>query len=256
MRTKITQPNPHDHTRYAFAWEHVPSNSRAHLDYGCHDGDFLNTLTSKHIGSLTGVDVAREAVEAGKKVHPDLDIQKIEQADVLPFDDGAFSSATILDVLEHIYEQKQLLDELHRVIAPGGTLIVTTPGKHIFSWLDVGNFKFMFPKLHKWHYLRKHTQAEYDHRYANNPDGLIGDVSAKKRWHEHFKPKYMASLLKQSGFEAVLFDGAGFWMRPVGIAHMTSQVLGISPKLFERLGNWDMKKYSSANVYCLARRVK
>ena len=57
MHTKINLHNPHGYNRWGFAWEHVPKGEAAHLDFGCHDGAFLNTLKDKKIGRLVGVDV-------------------------------------------------------------------------------------------------------------------------------------------------------------------------------------------------------
>jgi SAM-dependent methyltransferase len=47
----------------------------------------------------------------------------------LPYGAGTFERALCLDVLEHLTfaDQAQALSELHRVIAPGGELLVTVP---------------------------------------------------------------------------------------------------------------------------------
>jgi SAM-dependent methyltransferase len=47
----------------------------------------------------------------------------------LPFPDGAFDRALCLDVLEHLEfaDQPRALAELHRVVAPGGQLLVSIP---------------------------------------------------------------------------------------------------------------------------------
>lgn len=45
----------------------------------------------------------------------------------LPFDDGSFDIVLCVEGIEHVDAQHQLVKELHRVLAPGGTLILTTP---------------------------------------------------------------------------------------------------------------------------------
>jgi SAM-dependent methyltransferase len=47
----------------------------------------------------------------------------------LPYDNGTFTHALCLDVLEHLSfeEQPRALAELHRVLKPGGQLLVTVP---------------------------------------------------------------------------------------------------------------------------------
>ena len=85
MHTRISSDNPHGYNRWGFAWECVPRGGAAHLDFGCHNGTFLNTLKGKHIGRLVGVDVCEEAVEEGQRLFPELEIIKIREATALPF---------------------------------------------------------------------------------------------------------------------------------------------------------------------------
>ncbi|GAG01110.1 unnamed protein product, partial [marine sediment metagenome] len=186
MKTEISPENPYSYNRYGFAWQCVPEGGAAHLDFGCYDGAFLRSLKEKGIARLFGVDISHEAVCKAHHQFPELEIIHISETVPLPFEDGLFTSITILDVIEHVYEQGALLDELNRVLKDNGTLIVTVPGQHLFSFLDIGNLKFRFPRLHRWYYCRKHSREEYECRYVSNPDGLVGDISAKKHWHEHF----------------------------------------------------------------------
>jgi SAM-dependent methyltransferase len=50
----------------------------------------------------------------------------------MPFGDEQFELAVCLDVIEHIEDQQRALRELHRVIVPGGTLVVMVPA---YQWL-------------------------------------------------------------------------------------------------------------------------
>jgi 2-polyprenyl-3-methyl-5-hydroxy-6-metoxy-1,4-benzoquinol methylase len=46
----------------------------------------------------------------------------------LPFQNDSFDAVTYLDVIEHhAFSPKRVLREIHRVLAPGGTVIVSTP---------------------------------------------------------------------------------------------------------------------------------
>ena len=48
----------------------------------------------------------------------------------LPFADDAGDVVTYFDVLEHILEDRQAVQEALRVVAPGGSLLVTSPNEH------------------------------------------------------------------------------------------------------------------------------
>lgn len=257
MHTKISPDNPHGYDRYGFAWECLPAGIVAHLDFGCHDGTFLSTLKNRASARLVGVDVSEEAVKKGHERFPELEIIRICQVADLPFDDGTFNSITVLDVLEHVYEQTEVLAELNRVLKNGGRLIVTVPGQHVFSFLDRGNFKFVFPKLHRWHYCRfmGHSQEEYEHRYVSNPSGLIGDISAKKRWHEHFSRNKLSKLMTEAGFSIIDFDGTSFFSRPIGfINYLFLRRLRLLQPLIARIDARDRKSFESTNLFCVAEK--
>jgi len=254
MHIQSTSDNPFECDRYAFAWEHVPAGGVAHLDFGCGDGRFLRALKAKGIKCLVGVDVSRTAIEKAQEASGGLEIIRIAHATPLPFPDGTFSSISVLDVLEHVGEQEQLLDELHRVLADDGVLIVTVPGRHAFSFLDMGNWKFRFPRLHHWYFCRTHSQADYEKRYVSNPDGLIGDIAATKRWHEHFSVAHLARLLRYSGFDAAEFDGSGLFQRALRAADLLVGKVGPLHVAIGKCIAWDAKRFASANLFCLARK--
>ncbi len=254
MHTKISSDNPYRYNRWCFAWEYVPTGAAAHLDFGCNKGEFLHKLKDKKRGRLVGVDVSEEAVKQGRELYPELEIIKIDEARNLPFDDAAFDSITILDVLEHVYEQAELLAELNRILKDGGKLVVTVPGKHLFSFLDLGNFKFRFPRLHRWYYCHKYSREEYEYRYVSNPDGLIGDISAKRRWHEHFSRPKLKKLLAEAGFSVIDFDGAGFLGRVIGNAGHFLKWLKPARRALAKLQSFDNRIFESTNLFCVAEK--
>jgi ubiquinone/menaquinone biosynthesis C-methylase UbiE len=252
MHTRITRENPYGYSRYGFAWENVPKAGTAHLDFGCYDGSFLASLSSKEIDRLVGVDVSKNAIDKAHEKYPNIEIVHIDKTVPLCFEDGEFTSITILDVLEHIDQQSALLDELNRVLKEDGVLIVTVPGRHIFSFLDIGNLKFRFPRLHRWYYCRKYSMSEYEQRYVCNPDGLVGDISSDKRWHEHFSKKKLERLLSNSGFSMVEFDGSGFFNRIIRGTNFLLGKVGFFYRVLKKLELLDARFFKSANLFCIA----
>lgn len=52
----------------------------------------------------------------------------------LPFEDNSFDTIVVVDILEHVEDDDEFVNELYRVLRPNGTLILNTPRKK-FSWL-------------------------------------------------------------------------------------------------------------------------
>lgn len=256
MRTALSAGNPFGHSRHGFAWEMVPAGGRAHLDFGCYDGDFLAKLEAKRIGRRVGLDANADALATGRARHPGLELHHQRRPVPLPFAGGEFDSITILDVLEHVVEQEALLAEFHRVLADDGVLIVTVPGQYLLSVTDMGNLKFRFPRLHRWWYCRAHTREEYERRYVNNPDGLIGDISAEKAWHEHFSRGKLATLLGRAGFTVERFDGSAFFTRALVPFNLTLGRLGPFRRGLRAVQAMDARLFSSMNLFCVARKPR
>jgi SAM-dependent methyltransferase len=245
MKTPISPHNPFGHTRYGFAFEHLTPGSRC-LDYGCARGDFLAQVRATIPIDYVGVDRNRlnetTAAEDRHVVHI--------ASPRTPFADGTFDTVTLLDVIEHVHDQLAVLQELLRVLKPSGHLIVTVPRKHVFSFLDLGNLKFRFPRLHKAFIVARHSSQHYRDHYEENPDGLFGDVEALKGWHEHFSEADLTALLARAGFEVEVTDGSGLFVRPLVLL----DVLKLGFLVPGRLRELDLACFAAMNLYCVARK--
>jgi SAM-dependent methyltransferase len=253
MRTPRSAGDPFGPGRHAYAWERVrTAGSRAHLDIGCYDGAFLHALSPLGVPRLVGVDVEGDAIERGRARFEELKLMHVDDTRRLPFDDSAFDTVSLLDVLEHLplAAQLDLLAEIRRVLRPGGAFIVTVPRRHALSVLDLGNLKFRFPGLHRRWYTRRHGRDAYEHRYGANPFGLVGDVSAEKGWHEHFSPAGLNTLLASAGLALVDVDGSGRFLRllvPLRLA-APGRLRPFLTGLIER----DAARYADANLFATA----
>ena len=77
-------------------------------------------------------------VEAGELDAPTVRAGAVQgDALSLPFPDGAFDRVVASEVLEHIPDDAAAMDELARVLRPGGTMAVTVPrcGPELVNWL-------------------------------------------------------------------------------------------------------------------------
>lgn len=97
------------------------------LDYGCGYGRVTALLCEHGYQDVTGVDASAAMIEKARAQHPHLSFQKIPPPTV-PFPDAAFDAALLFAVLTCIPrddDQKILIDELHRVVRPGGIIYIS-----------------------------------------------------------------------------------------------------------------------------------
>lgn len=113
------------------------TNSGAWLDAGCGTGYFSRMLGDRGM-KVTGVDASSSMIEAatnlaGKSTNNSLlQFEVVETIERLPFDDQSFSGCICLAVLEYLHQPGNALDELARVLKPGGTLIISVPDSRSF----------------------------------------------------------------------------------------------------------------------------
>ena len=117
--------------------EHLTGSSRV-LDLGTGEGQIAR-LASRHGADLSvGVDRSNAQIEEAFARGEALFVQ----ADIagLPFDDASFEGVVATLVLEHITEVEPVLDEVRRVLVPGGRFLfllnhplLQTPGS---GWID------------------------------------------------------------------------------------------------------------------------
>ncbi|HSW44185.1 MAG TPA: class I SAM-dependent methyltransferase [Phycisphaerae bacterium] len=252
MRARLTPDNPFGFNRYGYAWEKIPLTSRRHLDFGCGTGRFPGKLRERGFDRLVGIDASGEAIREACRRFGDIEFVHQPRAIPLPLPDQSVDSITMLEVIEHVHEQAVLLEECRRVLGDDGVLIITVPGRHVFSFLDMGNLKFVVPRLHRWCYCLRHGRCEYDRRYIANEDGLIGDISAEKRWHEHFTKSNLERLLGEAGFRVVEYDGIGLFKRVLTLARMAFLWCRPVRGLLDRLIALDARCFSRADLFCVA----
>ncbi|OHD71073.1 MAG: hypothetical protein A2W19_08440 [Spirochaetes bacterium RBG_16_49_21] len=106
--------------------ELVPLGSNI-LDYGCGYGRTCAELVKSGYKDIVGVDISSEMIKHGLLLYPSLNLQYIEGS-ILPFSDNTFAACTLLAVLTCIPTdagQKELINELHRVLHPNGILYLS-----------------------------------------------------------------------------------------------------------------------------------
>jgi 2-polyprenyl-3-methyl-5-hydroxy-6-metoxy-1,4-benzoquinol methylase len=95
------------------------------LDVGCGAGIGCEILADAGARLVVGADL--RLCRAAPRVRQDEVAFLTASETALPFRDGAFEVVTSFETLQHVDEDRRLVAELRRVLAPGGSLLLSTP---------------------------------------------------------------------------------------------------------------------------------
>lgn len=128
------------------------------LDLGCgHDATVLRALGDR-VASGTGVDIS---VSDLARSAPRLTFIEAPIAEAFSrIEDQSQDLVLLISVLEHLHDAQQTLDEIHRVLAPGGLVLINVPtwrGKALleFSAFRLGTSPAIEMDDHKRYYDRR-----------------------------------------------------------------------------------------------------
>lgn len=135
------------------------------LDVGCGDGVLLGAF--KRAGfAATGVEPKQKACDIIERLHK-IPVHCGELKDAA-FSTSSFDLVTLIHVLEHLPDPRGTLQEVHRILKPGGRLIVEVPNHDCLEYGIFGRYAY------GWHI----------------PRHLL-----------HFNPKTLREMLTSGGFE-------------------------------------------------------
>lgn len=127
------------------------------IDLCCGTCDWTISMAKTSGGSITGLDFSENMLEIGRRKIAeqglDSSIVLIQgNAMALPFEDNSFQYATIGFGLRNVPDLRQVLNEMKRVVKPGGMVVcleVSKPTWHPFKGLYYIYFKHLLPMLGK-----------------------------------------------------------------------------------------------------------
>ena len=106
--------------------ERLPPTPGATLDIGCGTGALLSRLVDKFPDSnFAGVDASTEMLELARSRLPANVSLATCWAEELPFDAGSFDTIVSCNMFHFIRRPDAALDEMFRVLRPGGTVVIT-----------------------------------------------------------------------------------------------------------------------------------
>ena len=160
--------------------ELLPATVRTLLDVGGGEGGFARAFADQRGGDALLVEPSAAAARAAP--HPRVRVVqgRIQDADASLH--GTFDAASLLDVLEHVEEPRELLQAVRPFIRPGGHLLVSVP--------NVGH----------WSVVRDLAQGRFDYL----PVGVLCATHLR-----FFTERSLRELLHDTGFETVELRRAG-----------------------------------------------
>jgi 2-polyprenyl-3-methyl-5-hydroxy-6-metoxy-1,4-benzoquinol methylase len=129
----VAEWDAYDLSRFPFyrrlIQDHVPAGSEQRIvDLACGHGALVHCLKESGYLNVAGVDISPEQIDLARR----FGLNEVECSAILPFlssSDRDYDVVFLLDILEHLTRPQlfELLDQVHRVTAPGGRVIITVP---------------------------------------------------------------------------------------------------------------------------------
>lgn len=115
-----------------YQWAAQAAKDARVLDAGCGTGYGCRLLALGGAREVIGVDIARSVLEAVASDMPQS--VRLQAGDVrrLDFDDDSFDLVVCFEVIEHVEDPFSVLDEIVRVLSPGGLLFVSSPNRGVY----------------------------------------------------------------------------------------------------------------------------
>jgi 2-polyprenyl-3-methyl-5-hydroxy-6-metoxy-1,4-benzoquinol methylase len=95
------------------------------LEIGCHAGAFLAGFSGEG-RRLVGIDITPQFIKVAQEQFG-IEAYCADATRGLDFADGAFAVVIMTEVIEHVIDTDFLLNEIKRVLKPGGSFLISTP---------------------------------------------------------------------------------------------------------------------------------
>jgi SAM-dependent methyltransferase len=166
---------------------------------------------------IAGIELSADAIAKARQKGFECQVSSAESR--LPFEDSSFDCVFAGEIIEHLVDPDAMLDEAHRVLSPGGYLLLTTP--NLVAWFN----RMLVVAGVTPMYVEHSYRATYGPAYS-----ILGRVGKPVGHLRIFTWTPLKRLLEDSGFRIRLRQGsAGL---PIPIVHKIDQLVShIYPRL-------------------------
>lgn len=138
------------------------------LDVGSGNGYVLSKYAAEG-AEVFGIDITQTGIDLCKKRFEYLQLKgnfQVADAQDIPFPDNTFDCVCSMGVLHHVPDTQKALDEIHRVLKPGGRLIVMLYNR------NSAKYQFMY-RVWSWFTGKSMEQLVNEFDGIGNPKGTV-----------------------------------------------------------------------------------
>ena len=159
-----------------------PANGGRLLDAGCGNGQFLS-LAQNAGWRITGFDLDPKAVETARSRCSDVRLGGFE---TVQQERDLYDAITVSNVIEHVYQPKELLTNCYRLLKAGGYFWIITPNVGSYGHSEFkSDWRGLEPPRHlqllSWNLLQR----------------LLEEAGFKKVTRAFWQPEYLSSYISE-----------------------------------------------------------
>jgi len=132
--------------RYALACEYV--EDKVVLDIACGEG-YGSAMLSNFANQVFGVDISEETINHAQSKYQKDNIEfKVGSCSEIPLKDSSIDIVVSFETIEHHDQHEAMMNEVKRILKPGGLLIISSPDKHEYSDVPGGKNAYHIKELY------------------------------------------------------------------------------------------------------------
>ena len=185
------------------------------IDLGCFNGAFTVELAkAARATEMTGVEYLPHHAEQARA--RGINVLETDLNEPLPFDDASFDLVHSNQVIEHLRSTDRFLDELARITAPGGRVILST--NNLASWHNVLSLALGFQPL------PSHVSDEVHVGNPLDPRRGARHADAGQTHLRIFTTRALRELACEHGLETTATRMNGYYPLPPMVARIAARV--------------------------------